>query len=237
MEAIQDHDVAEVLTAFVRTLSDGQSVEAVFRSMGDYCTELLGVDGIGVLLLRDGLLTVATTNSELGDAAERLETELHEGPCTETIRSGCPVLVPDLAAAVDRFPTFAPRALAAGIGGIHGVPMGTGADRLLGSLNIVTASPRSLSDREVRIAEMLTDVSVSFLVSTRAHEEANEVASQLQQALDSRVVIEQAKGILRGRHGVELDEAFERLRRYARSHNKRIHDVAAEVCTGTLDLP
>lgn len=236
MTATTDHDIAEVLVDFTRTLSDGQSVEDVFRTMGDYCTELLGVDGVGVLLLHDGALVVATTNSELGDAAERLEVELGEGPCTEAIRSGEHVLVPDLASAVDSYPNFAPRALDAGICGIHGLPMGARSDRLLGSLNVVCAEPRQLTDHEVRLADMLTDVSVSFLISTRAHEEANELATQLQHALDSRVVIEQAKGILCGRYGLTLDDAFDRLRRHARSRNERLHAVAAKVCQGELDL-
>lgn len=236
MPALPDRDVADVLVDFARTLSDGQSVEAVFHTMGEYCRKVLDVDGVGVLLLQDGALAVATTNSKLGEVAEHLEAELGEGPCTESIRSGEHVLVPNLGEEVERFPTFAPQALEAGIRGIHGLPMGFRSDHLVGSLNVVTAEPRELTDHEVRIADMLADVSVSFLISTRAHEQANELASQLQHALDSRVIIEQAKGILCGRHGIGLDEAFDRLRQHARSNNERIQEVAGKVCEGELDL-
>lgn len=231
-----DREISDVLVEFTRTLADEQSVEAVFASLGNYTTELLGVDGIGVLLLEEGELRVATTNSERGEAAEHLEVELGEGPCTESTRSGRHVLVPDLEMARERFPRFAPRALDAGVHGIHALPMGSGVDQLIGSLNIVTAEPRLLSGRDLRVAEMLAEVAVSYLVSIQAHEQADELASQLQRALDSRVVIEQAKGILAGRHGISLDEAFERLRGHARSNNERIHDVARSVCEGDLDL-
>lgn len=231
-----DREISEVLVDFTRTLADEQSVEAVFGSLGNYTTELLGVDGIGVLLLEEGELRVATTNSKRGEAAEHLEVELGEGPCTESIRSGRHVLVPDLEQATERFPEFAWRALEAGVRGIHALPIGSTVDHLIGSLNIVTTEPRLLSGRDLRVADMLAEVAVSYLVSIQAHEQANELAAQLQRALDSRVVIEQAKGILTGRHGIELDDAFERLRNHARSNRQRIHDVARSVCEGDLDL-
>ena len=230
-------DVAEILVEYTRTLSDDQSVEAAFQTLGTYCTSLLRVDGIGILLLEEGSLVVATTNSEKGEIAEHLEARLAEGPCTDAIRTSQHVLAPDLAAVADRWPRFAPLALEAGIEGIYGLPIGGRAEHPLGALNVVCTTPGQLSDQDLRIADMLADVAVSYLVGIRATEQATEIAAQLQRALDSRVVIEQAKGVLVGRHGGTLVDAFERLRQHARATNQRVRDIAQHVCDGTLDLP
>jgi GAF domain-containing protein len=236
MDETWDADVARALADFARHLSDKRTAEEILGALGDHCTDLLSVDGIGVLLLAEGSLVVGTTNSPLGSAAEHLEAELNEGPCVDCIRIQEHVRAPDLAECVDRWPTFVPRAQSAGIGGIHAVPMGGSSSGVLGTLDIVTAEPRGLSEVDLSIAEMLSDVAVSYLIAVRAHERTSQLAEQLQQALDSRVVIEQAKGILSGRHGMPLAEAFEVLRRHARSSSQRIHDVAGRVCSGDLDL-
>lgn len=228
------HDMADVLVSFARRLADDQSATTVLQALGDYCTEVIGFDGIGVLLLQGGDLTVATTSSPLGEAAEALEVELEEGPCATCVRHGLHVAEPDLANAVDRYPRFVPRALDAGIGAIHALPLSSRSD-VLGALNIVNAQPRDLGVEELSLAEMLCDVSVSYLLSIKAHEEANATASQLQHALDSRVVIEQAKGRLVERHRISFDEAFERLRRHARNGNAELRDVARLVRDGDLD--
>lgn len=217
-------------------MSGEHRVEAVFRTLGDYCTELLAVDGIGVLLLEDAKLVVATANSGPGEMVERLEAELEEGPCTDALRTSALVAVPDLAAETGRWPNFAPRALAAGVHSIHGLPMGGRSGLPIGALNIITVERRALVDDELRIADMLSDVAVAYLVSIRAGEQANELAGHLQRALDSRVVIEQAKGVLVGRHGGTMEAAFDRLRGHARATHRRLHDVARDVCAGTLDL-
>jgi hypothetical protein len=188
-----------------------------------------------VLLLERGSLVIATTNSPKGRIAEHLEVSLSEGPCTDCVRSGAHVLVPDLSLETDRYPAFAPQALDAGIRGIHALPLSARSD-LVGSVDIVTSELRVLTAHEIGIAEMLCDVAVSYLISVRAHEQANELATQLQHALDSRVYIEQAKGILAERHGISLDDAFERIRQHARSNNARVRDVAEAIGKGGLDL-
>lgn len=232
----EQRDIAAILVQYARTLSDDQTVESIFGTLGDYCTELLDVDGIGILLLEEGDLVVATTNSRRGEAVEHLEAELAEGPCTDAIRTSAPVLAPDLEAVADRWPKFAPRALRAGVRGIHGIPIGGRAQLPIGSLNIVTAEPRVLTADDLAIADMLADVAVSYMVGMRATEQATDLAAQLQRALDSRVVIEQAKGILMGRHGYDLVEAFERIRRHARSNNEPVRHIARQICDGDLDL-
>ena len=227
--------VAEALVDFAQGLGSYRTVDDVLGQLGDICTRYLPVDGVGVLLLDDRELTVATTNSEVGERVERLEVELGEGPCVECIRTGHPVLVPDLAKAVDRYPAFVPRALDAGAGAIFGLPL-TGRGEMLGSLNIVRTEPGEVPSVELSIAQMLADVSVAYIFAVRMHIEKSRLADQLQSALDSRVIIEQAKGVLAERHRESLDAAFERLRREARGTSRKLRSVAFDVIEDRLEI-
>lgn len=226
---------AEVLVEFAQGLAENRSVEAVLQSLGDFCTELLPVDGVGVLLVEESELTVATTNSPEGDAIERLEVELGEGPCMEAVRTGKPVLISDLEEVRHRYPQFAPRALDTGVRAIQALPL-TGRGELVGALDIMNRQPTELTPAQLGIAQMLADVAVSYVFTVRLHQETSRLADQLQNALDSRVFIEQAKGILGERHGETMDLAFERLRDHARKHRLKIRAVAAAVVEGQLKL-
>ena len=235
MSRDDDRYVAQALVEFARGLTENHSIEAVLQALGDFCTELLPVDGVGVLLLEDDDLTVATTNSPEGDAIEHLEVELGQGPCIESVRSGHPVLVPDLAHFRDRWPEFVPRAMDAGVGAIHALPL-SGRGSTVGALDMLSRTPQELSSTELGTAQMLSDVAVSYIYTVRLHEETTQLASQLQNALDVRVVIEQAKGMLAERHGEDLPAAFERLRRQARSTNTTVRDVAEKVVLDRVRL-
>lgn len=223
-----DDQIATALVDFIGALTKDHTVEAVFHHLGDFCTELLPAQGVGVLLLEEQSLTVATANSEVGDTVESLEVELQEGPCVECVRVGHPVLVPDLAAAADRYPRFVPPALEAGAGAIHALPM-TGHGELVGSLNIIHLEPTEMTETQLSTARMLGDVAVSYIFAVRLHEETSELAGQLQSALDTRVVIEQAKGMLSERHDESLGDAFDRMRAHARSRSTPVREIARQV--------
>jgi transcriptional regulator with GAF, ATPase, and Fis domain len=230
----QGGQIADTLVEFVGELTRHHTVEAVLRGLGDYCRAILSADGVGVLLLHEQQLTVATANSDVGDAVEALEVELDEGPCVDCARIGRPVAVPDLAAAADRYPRFVPRALEAGAGAIHALPM-TGHGELVGSLNVVSVKPTELADSELSSARMLSDIAVSYIFAVRLHQETSELADQLQSALDTRVLIEQAKGMLAERHGEPPTNAFDRLRRHARSKSTSVREIARQVVEERLD--
>jgi GAF domain-containing protein len=230
----QDDHIAHALVAFIGELTRQHTVEAVLNSLADYSLRILPAGGVGVLLLEEQQLTVATTNSEVGEIVEGLEVELEEGPCVECVRVGHPVLVPDLAAATDRYPRFVPRALEAGARAIHALPM-TGHGELVGSLNIVSLEPVELSDTDLSTAQMLADIAVSYIFAVQLHEETSRLAGQLQNALDTRVLIEQAKGMLAERHAVSLGEAFDLLRRHARSNSTPVREIARRVVEEKLE--
>lgn len=227
---------ARILVDFVTTLSDDPTPSGVLRMLGAYCQQVLQVEGIGVLLVDDGEVSVAVSNSTLGEGVEYLEVSLGEGPCMDCIRHGQVVVVPDLRDAETTYPRFAPAALAVGVRSVHGIPLASRAVTL-GALDIFATDVRELTTDEVSFVSMLGDVAMAYLVSARAHDEADKIARQLQQALESRVVIEQAKGILVERHGITYDEAFERIRHHARSNSTRVRAVAERIAREGLDLP
>lgn len=228
-------DSAVALVDFARSLGTCTSVEAVLKRLSDACLGMLPVTGVGVLLAEDGDLTVATTNSPEGEGVERLESELGEGPCVQALRSGAVVVETDLRQAADRYPGFVPKALAAGVRSIHALPL-SGRGEMVGAVDIVHRDPLDLPAGDLAVAQMLADVAVSYIFAVRLHEESSKLASQLQRALDTRVVIEQAKGVLAERHGEPLPKAFERLRRHARGHNATVREVATQVIDGSLQL-
>jgi GAF domain-containing protein len=231
-------DLPRVLADFAAMMASQHTVEQVLQRLGDYVLELLPVDGVGVLLAKGGPggeLTIATVNTDLGRRVEELEVELEEGPCTDALRRGERVLAPDLAALTDRYPRFAPKAVDAGVGAIHAMPMRIGSDTL-GSLDIISADAGDLDERYLAGAQLLADVGMSLIANSALLYEQTELANQLQRALDSRVVIEQAKGVLAERHGIPLDQAFDRLRTHARSQRTKVHVVAGAVLAGEVPL-
>ena len=228
-------DVATVLRDFAMVLSDDHTVDDILHRLGDYVTQLLGVAGVGILLRDDkGDLQVATANSEMGQIVERLEVDLHEGPCTTSLSTGLQVPEPDLALAKDRYPRFVPPAVDAGVLSIHGLPLTVRVEQI-GALNVIHDEVRTLTPEELSNAQLLGDVAISYVANRRALDASSQLARQLQHALDSRVLIEQAKGKLAERHGISVNDAFERIRSYARSKRAKVQDVAQAVLSDVLD--
>lgn len=227
-------DIGMALVDFARSLGECESVEDVLQDLSDFCSRLLPVTGVGILLVEDGELQVGTTNSPEGEAVESLEVDLGQGPCVDCVRKGEAVVVRDLRETTDRWPDFVPKAVEIGVHSIHALPL-TGRGELLGAMDIVNCEPLDLDASQLATAQMLADVAVSYILAMKLHEQSSRLASQLQRALDTRVVIEQAKGILSERHGEDLMSAFERLRRHARANNRSVRDVAADVVAGDLN--
>ena len=228
-------DLGTVLADFAKILADEHGPTEVVHRLGDYVTELLPVHGVGILLLGANGIEVATANTDAGLIVEQLEADLGEGPCTDCMASGEQVLAPDLAATADRYPRFVPRALEAGIYSIHALPMTVRGEQL-GSMDVVATEEMHLDAAQLATAQMLGDVAMTYVANSRTLTEKTKLAGQLQHALDSRVLIEQAKGVLAERHQLTVTAAFDRLRQYARSNQRKLHEVAAEVVQGELEI-
>jgi len=198
------------------------------------CVELLGVSEAGLMLAdREGILKVAASSSDTMNLLELFELQHDEGPCVDCYRTKAPVREGDLQHAASRWPRFAPEALAAGFSSVYALPMRL-RDTAIGSLNLLRIDPGLLDGDELIVGQALADVATIGILQHRAASESRLIAEQLEYALKSRIVIEQAKGVLSARADLDMDAAFAGMRRYARNHNQRLTDVATAIADGTL---
>lgn len=221
-----------VLDAFVAVTDDLMGcgdVDAYLRRLATRAAELLDVRAVAVLFADDGVLDVAASSGELGDRMARCEVTLDEGPGVEAYRSGEPVECRTLFVAEPRWPKFAPAAMDAGLAAAHAMPC-LNRDDVLGTLTMYATRTGAPS---AELGQAMANA-VSLGVTVFRERARAVLADQLQHALHSRVVIEQAKGVLAERLDLPIPRAFELLRRYARSHNAKLHDVARDVLTGAL---
>jgi len=233
---VADHALlGGVLKDFARTLVRPYDVGEVLYQLTDRTVEILGAAGAGVSLVDDdGKLRFVSATGEHTATVERVQEECQMGPCIEAHLSGSPVLVVDVAD-TEGWPLYRTTAVGAGLRAVAGIPMHIQHFRL-GSLNIYDDKVRQWSTDDVEVAQALADMASSLVVNARQLEEHRRLAGQLQHALDSRVVIEQAKGSIARDLGISVDQAFGRLRDYARSHNRKLHDVARQALDGTIKL-
>jgi transcriptional regulator with GAF, ATPase, and Fis domain len=194
--------------------------------LSDRAVQLLGASAAGVMLADPrGQLRLVAASSEAVRLLEIFQLEGEEGPCLETIRTGQPVTEPDLSRARQRWPRFTPAALQAGFTAVHAIPMRL-REQILGGLNLFRDRPGAFDPADVRIGQALADTATIGLLHERNVRRAEVVGEQLQAALSSRIVIEQAKGKLAERLGLDMDTSFTTLRHYARDHNLRLSDLA-----------
>ncbi len=200
----------------------------------DRSVELLDASAAGILLVESGGgLRLMASTSEAIELVELFQLQNHEGPCLDCYRSGQPVIAHDLAAVAERWPQFVPFAVDSGFRAAHALPLRL-RRRVLGALNLFRAEPGPLGPADVIAGQALADVATIALLQSRAIREANVVADQLQQALQSRVAIEQAKGMIAEQAGVSMGDAFSRLRGHARGEQRLLADVAEDVVHGRL---
>ncbi|HMD91341.1 MAG TPA: GAF and ANTAR domain-containing protein [Trebonia sp.] len=204
----------------------------------DRTVRLLGASAAGVVLADPrGELRVAAASSEEVGLLELFQLQNDQGPCLDCFRTGRPVTAADLAAAAQQWPRFAQAAVQAGFRTVQALPMRL-RDQVIGALNLFRAEPGAFDPADLRIAQALADVATIGLLHERNVRRRETVAEQLQAALNSRVVIEQAKGKLAERLGIDMDRAFTMLRDYARNTNQHLTDVARDfVASGTTEFP
>lgn len=216
------------------TLVDDFDLVDLFTLLADRCVEVLDVAAAGLMLVApEGDLRVMAASSEEIRLVELFELQAEEGPCLDCYRTGASVAHGDLADD-DRWPVFAPVALAAGFRSVDAVPMRLRRS-VIGALNLFHANPGSLRDVDLAAARGFADVATIAILQHRALLQAQVVNDELGNALNNRIVIEQAKGVLAERSGIEVDAAFARLRNHARNRNLRLVDVARAMVDGSLD--
>ena len=238
MAATVDERLGQTFVELADTLVAGFDLIEFLQTLTERCVELLEVEAAGLLLAdAGGVLRLVAASAEQARVAELFQIQNDEGPCLDCYRTGQVVAVSDIGAeqAAARWPRFSAVVRAMGLAGVHAIPMRL-RDQVIGTLNLFRAAPDGLDAAVARAARALVDVATIGILQERAVHQHELVAGQLQVALNSRVVIEQAKGVLAERLRVSPDEAFMMLRGYARDHNHPLTELAADVIRGTAAL-
>lgn len=230
----REQDLAAAFVDLADTLVSDYDVADLLYRLVEHTVQLLDAAEAGLLLSdqRGGLHVMASTD-EKTKLLELLQLQADEGPCLECYRSGQAVAVDDLAGAVERWPTFTPVALAQGYLAVHTFPMRL-RETTIGALNLFSAHAGALPADDRHVAQALADIATIGLLQERAIHHNDELVAQLEGALASRVVIEQAKGVLAEQGGLDMDAAFRVLRAQARNGNRRLADVARDVVDGRV---
>lgn len=233
MSARED-DIVASFVSMAGSLARGHDVTDLLTLLAADCARLLDVSAVGLLLAdaRGELHVVAASSERVADL-EAFQAQRAQGPCHTCYLQGQPVNVPDLAAVADMWPDFAAFAAKAGVASVHAVPMRLREDTV-GALNLFGATPGELNESDLRLAQALADVATIALIQDRAAADKNIVNEQLQHALDSRVVLEQAKGVLSHSGDLEMPAAYAALRQYSRDHNIKLSDLSQALVNRTL---
>jgi transcriptional regulator with GAF, ATPase, and Fis domain len=227
---------ASAFVEIVDTLVDDFDVIDFLHVLVERCVQLLGVAAAGLLLADGrGALQMAAASTSESQLLELFQLQAGEGPCLDCYRTGMPISVDDLATH-GKWPRFTAAAVEFGFAGVHALPMRLRTD-IIGTLNLFTTEPGELAVDGLRIGQALADIATIGLLQQRAIHRRDVLTEQLQAALNSRVLIEQAKGLLAERLHVTVDDAFTVLRGSARNRNLRLSDVAQAVLDGTDEVP
>jgi GAF domain-containing protein len=230
---------SRVSAAFVKiadTLIDDYDVLDLLHTLVEETVDLLDATAAGLMLAGpDGVLQVLASTSEESHLIEVLQQESGEGPCVECYVTGIPVTIRDIAATGDRWPKFRNEAATQGYQSVHAFPLRV-RGRTIGAMNLFRTDAGELKEEDIAIGQALADVATISILQECTIRESATVNHQLQRALNSRILIEQAKGMIAHILDVSTEEAFQRLRAYARSHQTSLTDTAQAVLSGTLTL-
>jgi GAF domain-containing protein len=231
----READVVRSLVEMADTLVDDYDIVELLTGLTDRCVSLLGVSAAGVMIVSpQGELHLVASSSETMRLLELFELEAHEGPCLDAFRTGEPVEHVALRPGTGRWPRFAATSIEAGFLSASALPLRL-RDTTVGALNLLGDSEAPMEEADIIVARAFADLATLSILQHQAAIDARRLNEQLSSALTSRVLIEQAKGVIAERAGISLADAFARLRYYARSRNLRLTQVAQSAIEGTLD--
>ena len=236
-ELEREQRVSEAFVALADTLVDDYDIIDLLDQLVAHCVALLAADAAGIMLAdpREQLRPVAAS-SEDAETMELLQLQSDEGQCLEAYRTATQVRIPDLSQVAGRWPQFVAAVVrSGGFASVHAIPLRL-RGQAIGALNLFHRDPGPLPDADLALGQALADVATIGILQERAIRRSEVLNEQLQTALNSRVVIEQAKGVVAQHFGVGMDAAFDRLRRYCRGNNLRLAEVARLFVDRELDL-
>lgn len=225
----------DTLAEFAGLLLTPYEVEDVLAGLAERVVAILGLAGSGVSLAHGGRLEYDTGTGGVVTLLEEVQERHQAGPCVEAFRTGVEVTVDDLAEQRERWPDYCAVAATTPIGAVAAIPIRAG-EQTFGALNLYAVGTREWQAPDVAVARVMANMASVYLVHAAVHEKQLALTEQLQAALDARVVIEQATGMLAARHEISPQVAFERLRIYARSHHATVRSVADAIVRLGLDV-
>jgi GAF domain-containing protein len=229
--------LAEVFVQVADTLVDEFDLIEFLQMVTSQTSDLIEARAAGLLLAdRRGRLQLMAASDERAEMLELFQVQALEGPCQDCFRDGAAVVNADLGEAGDRWPRFAPKAVAAGFRSVHAFPLRL-RNETIGALNLFGTDTGRMEPVDIRVVQALADVATIGLLQERAIRRNEVLSEQLQTALNSRIVIEQAKGAVAQIYGCSTDEAFELLRGYCRRNNRRLGDVATALLAEPRGFP
>ena len=233
---LREAELVRTLVELADALVDDFDVVELLTVVADRCVEVLDVDAAGIMIASpEGQLQVVASSSEEMRLLELFELQVADGPCPECFRTGRSVIEQPLLADSARWPYFGPRALAAGFQSVYALPM-RHRDLTIGAVNLFCAEPAGVITADLAAAQAFADIATIAILQHRSVVKAKAVNAQLTSALNSRVIIEQAKGMVAERAALDMNLSFERLRTYARNNNLRLAEVARLVVEEALDV-
>jgi GAF domain-containing protein len=237
MTTLSAERVAEVFVEVADTLVDEFDLIEFLQMVTARTSELVGAAAAGLLLAdHEGRLQFMAASDEQAELLELFQLQAREGPCQDCFRTGVAVSTADLRDAERSWPAFAPRAAAAGFRSVHAFPLRL-RQQVIGTLNLFGTGVGLMEPADLHVVQALADVATIGLLQERAVHRGELLAEQLQNALNSRIIIEQAKGAISQIHGCSVDEAFAMLRAYCRNHGQRLGVVAFTVLTDPDGIP
>lgn len=229
MTRIRTDQLAAIFVEVADTLVDDFDLIEFLQRLTQHASDLVEARAAGLMLAdRHGRLQLMAASDERTEMLELFQAQVLEGPCQDCYRTGHPVTNADLSTAAERWPRFAPIAVAAGFRSVHAFPLRCRSE-VIGALNMFGAESIQMDAEDVAVIQALADVATVAILQERAIRRGEEVATQLQGALDKRILVEQAKGILAHLHDETPDAAFERIRSYCRRNGLRLTDVATTI--------
>lgn len=226
--------LTQIFVELADTLVDEFDALDFLHTLTERSVELLHIDAAGVILSdQHGHLQVVASTSRRAEDLELFELQSDEGPCLDCFNTGQVVANVEASAASERWPQFSAAFTAAGYRSAHAVPLRL-RHQVIGAMNLFCTDRMTLEAEDLALAQAMADVATIGLLQERAVHESDRIAEQLQTALNSRILIEQAKGVLLGLTSVTVDEAFRLMREHSRRHQTPLRDVAAQVIEGSI---
>ncbi|MEV0248228.1 GAF and ANTAR domain-containing protein [Nocardia sp. NPDC050712] len=223
------------LSRFAQLLPTEYDVATALDGLVQSVTDVLGLTGAGVTMESQGRLRFMVAHNERLATIERNQEITQEGPCVQAHATGNVVAVNSLRTHVERWPRYTAVALRQRIEAVAAIPMHL-SDSKIGTIELYSEPARTWSAPDLEVARVLADMATGYVINADKRHQQQQLTEQLQQALRSRIVIEQAKGIIANDRGITTDAAFEVIRRYSRDHQARLYAVAHAVVDAGLRL-